>query len=373
MRIVLVGPFPPFRGGIADLNVGLATNLTPHHQVFSVNFTTQYPSLVFPGDSQYKEDNFNLDIPSKRILSSINPFSWKKTSAYIVSLNPDLVIFRFWMPFFAPCFRSVAKKLKKKSNAKLLAICDNVKPHEARPFDVTLTKAFFKYIDRFLVLSHAVEKDLLNWIPNAKYRYTPHPYYNIFGDQLSKSEARKFLNIKSDNVILFFGLIREYKGLDILIRAIKILRNELDDFIVLVAGECYKNQEDYIQLINELGVSDYFRLNFRFVPDIELIEYFSAADVLALPYRSASQSGIVQIAYHFNLPVVVTNVGGLPEIVVDGVTGYLSEPNDISVAEALKKFFQKRLYFNFSRSVKEYKKRFSWETMRETIESLVAE
>ncbi len=373
MRIIIVGPFPPFRGGIADLNLGLATNLAKSHDVRIVNFTTQYPKIFFPGKSQFKADNFTIDISNERILSSINPFTWRKTANYILDLKPDLIVFRYWIPFFAICFKSVARRIKAKSTTRVIAICDNIIPHEERPFDKYLTKSFFRYVDRFLVMSKSVEKDLIKFIPNATYKYSPHPIYNIFGSKITKLTAREILNVSENNVILFFGLIRNYKGLDILIRAIDILKSRMNDFIVIVAGECYEDSKYYSELIQKLELNEYFDLNFRFIPDSELAAYFSVADVLALPYRSASQSGIIQIAYHYDLPVVVTNVGGLPEIVANGVTGYLAEPNELSIAEALEKFFNKRRNYDFSSSVRKYKKQFSWEKMVETIELLASE
>ena len=371
MRIAIVGPLPPFRGGIADLNSALAHHLSKRHQVHAFNFTTQYPSTLFPGKTQYKQGSAAQYFQNTRCLSSINPLTWKKTADLIIDLEPDLVLFRYWMPFFAPAFTGVAKRIKKHSDINIIAMCDNIIPHEERALDQQLTKRFFDYIDAFIVLSKKVEEELLSIIPNAKYKYSPHPIYSIFKDDISKNEARSQLNISAKNVMMFFGLIREYKGLDILIEAVGKLKKEMPDFLLLVVGECYENEQKYLDLIQKNELVKAVQTHFSFIPDNEVGTYFAAADVIVLPYRTASQSGIVQIAYHYDTPVIVSNVGGLPEIVDEGKTGYCVDPNPADFAGAIKTFFLHDDQESFVKNIAKYKKRFSWDVMVTTIEELV--
>jgi glycosyltransferase involved in cell wall biosynthesis len=371
MKIVLVGPFPPFRGGISDLNVALAHHLSKRHVVHAINFTTQYPKVLFPGKTQFKKGDHALEVDSIRCLSSINPFSWRKTANKIIDLEPDLVLFSFWLAFFAPAFSGVAKKIKKYLDANIMAICHNIIPHEEHLLDTRLTKRFFCFIDSFIVLSKKVENELLNIVPGAKYKYSPHPVYNIFKNTLSKEQAKAELNIATKKVLLFFGLIRKYKGLDILINAMEKINTELDDYTLLIVGECYENKAKYTDLIKNAGITDNVQCHYSFVPDNEVGKYFSASDVVVLPYKSASQSGIVQIAYHFDTPVIVSDVGGLPEIVDEGKTGYCVEPNSNAFAKAIKAFYEKDNINELNSNISDYKSQFSWDAIVNAIEELV--
>ena len=371
MKIVLVGPFPPFRGGISDLNVALAYHLSKRHVVHAINFTTQYPKVLFPGKTQFKKGDHALEVDSIRCLSSINPFSWRKTANKIIDLEPDLVLFSFWLAFFAPAFSGVAKKIKKYLDANIMAICHNIIPHEEHLLDTRLTKRFFCFIDSFIVLSKKVENELLNIVPGAKYKYSPHPVYNIFKNTLSKEQAKAELNIATKKVLLFFGLIRKYKGLDILINAMEKINTELDDYTLLIVGECYENKAKYTDLIKNAGITDNVQCHYSFVPDNEVGKYFSASDVVVLPYKSASQSGIVQIAYNFDTPVIVSNVGGLPEIVDEGKTGYCVEPSSSAFAKAIKAFYEKDNINELNSNISDYKSQFSWDIMVDSIEELV--
>ena len=371
MKIVLVGPFPPFRGGISDLNVALAHHLSKRHVVHAINFTTQYPKVLFPGKTQFKKGDHALEVDSIRCLSSINPFSWRKTANKIIDLEPDLVLFSFWLAFFAPAFSGVAKKIKKYLDANIMAICHNIIPHEEHLLDTRLTKRFFCFIDSFIVLSKKVENELLNIVPGAKYKYSPHPVYNIFKNTLSKEQAKAELNIATKKVLLFFGLIRKYKGLDILINAMEKINTELDDYTLLIVGECYENKAKYTDLIKNAGITDNVQCHYSFVPDNEVGKYFSASDVVVLPYKSASQSGIVQIAYNFDTPVIVSNVGGLPEIVAEGKTGYCVEPSSNAFAKAIKAFYDKDNINELNSNISDYKSQFSWDGIVNAIEELV--
>ena len=371
MKIVLVGPFPPFRGGISDLNAALADHLSKRHEIHAINFTTQYPKVLFPGKTQFKKGDSAQEVDSIRCLSSINPFSWRKTAYKIIDIEPDLVLFRFWLPFFAPAFSGVAKKIRKYSDATIMAICDNIIPHEERLLDTRLTKRFFGFIDSFIVLSKKVENELLSFVPEAKYKYSPHPIYSIFNNTLSKEQAKAELKLATKKVLLFFGLIREYKGLDILINAMEKIKTELEDYTLLIVGECYENENKYTDLIKKAGITDNVKCHYSFIPDNEVGKYFSAADVVVLPYKTASQSGIVQIAYHFDTPVIVSNVGGLPEIVDEGKTGYCVEPNSNAFAKAIKAFYENDNISEMNSNISEYKSQFSWDAMVKAIEKLV--
>ena len=371
MKIVLVGPFPPFRGGISDLNAALADHLSKRHEIHAINFTTQYPKVLFPGKTQFKKGDSAQEVDSIRCLSSINPFSWRKTAYKIIDIDPDLVLFRFWLPFFAPAFSGVAKKIRKYSDATIMVICDNIIPHEERLLDTRLTKRFFGFIDSFIVLSKKVENELLSFVPEAKYKYSPHPIYSIFNNTLSKEQAKAELKIATKKVLLFFGLIREYKGLDILINAMEKIKTELEDYTLLIVGECYENENKYTELIKKAGITDNVKCHYSFIPDNEVGKYFSAADVVVLPYKTASQSGIVQIAYHFDTPVIVSNVGGLPEIVDEGKTGYCVEPNSNAFAKAIKAFYENDNISEMNSNISEYKSQFSWDAMVKAIEKLV--
>ena len=371
MKIVLIGTFPPYRGGISSFYHSLANYLSENHQVFAINFTTQYPGILFPGKSQFGEPMEVVKYDSIRILSSINPISWLITSKRIITIQPDLIICKYWMPFFAPSFGSVLKQVKSKLQTKTLVVCDNIIPHEKRPFDKLLTKYFFNKVDSFVVMSKTVENDLITLFPNAKYLYIPHPLYNIFGKGMQSDKARHLLDIKEENILLYFGYIRPYKGLDVLIKSAKILKNKLNNFKILVVGDCYENPNRYKRMIKKYTVEDVIDLHLEFIPVNKVNLYFSAADVIVLPYKSATQSGIVPIAYHFNKPVVVTNVGGLLENVVDGKSGFIIDSeNPRMLANILADNFNSSIFSEMGDFIKTYKKKFSWEHFVNGIESL---
>ena len=370
MKIVIVGTFPPYRGGISNFYQTLYEKLSHSHDVIAINFSLQYPNILFPGKSQY-DNNQKSDSNIERIINSINPVSWFKAAKKIIELKPDIIIFKYWMPLFAPSFGSIIRFIKKKNKIKSLVICDNIIPHENRFFDNILTKYFFKYIDYFIVMSKSVENDLLSLFPDAKYIYTPHPLYDIFGKGINKDKSRRELKINESKLILFFGLIRPYKGLDLLIQATNILKKELTDFKILAIGDCYENPEPYSNMIDEHKINDIFDLRLEFVPHNKVSIYFSAADIIVLPYKSATQSGIVPVAYHFNKPVIVTNVGGLGEIVQEGKTGYVVKPDSFEIANSIIKYYSNSDKVNFKENIKIYNKNFSWDKFIEVIESFV--
>lgn len=372
MRITLIGPFTPFRGGISDFNTALFNELSISHDIQRINYSTQYPKFLFPGKTQYK-DNVDESPKSERILSSINPYTWSKTVEKIIEFQPDLVVIHYWMPFFAPALRKIVVLVNKKIDTKIIAICHNLIPHEKNRFNQFFTKYFIKKVDRFVVMSKSVKSDLLKIALNSKIRLINHPIYNIFGNTIDKEIARKSLGIKAKNVILYFGLIREYKGLDILLKSIPKTKQELNDFIVIVAGECYEKIEKYYAIVENLKIQDSVDFRLKFIPDEEVSKYFSATDIVTLPYRTATQSGIIQIAYNFDRPVIVSNVGGLAEIVPNGKTGYVVKPDSDEFANAIIKFFKEDKFDKFSKNIETHKQLFSWEKFVDNLLELVSE
>lgn len=345
-------------------NHSLAKSLEINHCVSRISFSLQYPKLLFPGTTQYFDFK---GIGAERLIHSTNPISWLKTANRINNINPEVVIFQYWTPFFAPAFSIIAKKIKKGCGAKILVNCNNIIPHEKRVMDKMLTTWFFNYGDGFIVMSGSVEKDLLNLKKDANYIKTPHPVYDVFGASVNKTEARKKLGVKQKKIILNFGLIRDYKGLDLLIKSAKILKTQLSDFKILVVGECYGEDQQYLTLAEKLGVTDVIDFRFGFVPTEKVREYFCAADLVVLPYKSATQSGVVPIAYHFNTPVIVTHVGGLPEIVPEGQAGYISEPNAESLSNSIIKYFFEGTQDSMEEFIRIYKQNFTWDNFTDRV------
>jgi glycosyltransferase involved in cell wall biosynthesis len=312
-----------------------------------------------------------LRVPSEPLVDSINPLNWIAVGRELRRRKPGLIIFKYWLPFFGPCFGTIARTAKRGTKAKVLFICDNVIPHEKRPGDRAFTRYAFGAVDYFLVQSDAVERDLLHFWPQAKYRKVPHPVYNIFGSPMNRQEARIELGLRSTRVILFFGYIRRYKGLHILLEAMSLLKDR-DDIHLLAVGECYDEERLYRSQVDELQLDERVTLHTDYVPNDHVRMYFSAADVVVLPYLSATQSGIAQIAYNFNKPVIATNVGGLSEVVRDGVTGYVVPPNDPhALAQGILRFFNEHREAEFAANVEAEKKKYSWEAMVTAIENLV--
>lgn len=366
MKIALIGPFPPYRGGISMFNHSLSKEFEKNHTVYRISFSMMYPKILFPGKSQFSDFKTST---SKKTINSLNPFSWIKTANQLNALKPDIIIFQYWHPFFSPAFQFISKKIKLVSKAKIIANCNNVLPHEKFFFSKRLALMFFKYVDHFIVMSRSVKKDLYEIHPSANCIELKHPVYDIFGKKISKNIARSKLSLKSKKIILFFGMIRQYKGLDILIKSANDLKKKLNDFKIVVAGECYENKKLYYNLAKDLNVDNNIKFDFKFIPNHDVGKYFCAADLVVLPYKSATQSGIIPIAYHFNKPVVSTNVGGLPECVDVGKTGFICEPDVKSISKAVVRFFDSKT--NFKDHINDYKKQYSWKFFADKIISTV--
>ena len=361
MKIVIVSPAYPLRGGIAHSAGLLYKELTKEHEVLLITFKRQYPNFLFPGKSQTETVEETDRIPSEIILDSINPFNWNLTAKRIINFKPDLVIFKHWLPFFGPCYGWIAGKIKKNSSAKLIAVCHNIIPHEKRVGDKILSKYFLKKMDYFIPLSDQVKKDLFLFVKNPLYKLLPLPVFSLFGDRVDKEQAKNNLKLEDKNILLFFGFIRDYKGLDILIEAFSIVRKSIDVKLI-VAGEFYELEEKYIKLIQKHKLEEAVILKKDFIPTSDVKYYFSASDAVVLPYKSATQSGIVQVAVNFCMPVIASNVGGIGEVIEDGKTGFIVEKeNPEKLAQAIIRFYNEDREKEFSDNMKSLKEKYSWQ------------
>lgn len=372
-NIIIIGPAYPLRGGIANFNEALAQNLLLEgHQVQIFSFSLQYPSFLFPGTTQFDKNGkapAGLKITTR--INSINPFNWFKTATEIANLKPDLIIVRYWLPFMAPCLATICKQIKKKINTQIIAITDNVIPHEKRIGDKTLTKYFVKQCDGFIAMSKSVLNDLEQFTNNTHKTYLPHPIYNIFGEIIPKDISLKKLNLNSnDKHLLFFGFIRKYKGLDLLLEAMADQRIKSLGLKLIVAGEFYEDESYYKNMISKHQLADQVILKTSFIPSEDVKYYFCAADLITQPYKTATQSGVTQIAYHFERPMLVTNVGGLAEIVANNKAGYVTNLNPTSIADAIVNFYEHKRENEFVNFIREEKKRFEWSYFIQGIESL---
>jgi glycosyltransferase involved in cell wall biosynthesis len=370
MHCIIIGTAYPLRGGIAHYNALLASELAKRHKVETITFSRQYPEFLFPGKTQRESSEGIHGSPAPQLIDSINPLNWTGVAKEIRGRSPDLLIFKYWLPFFGPCFGTIARLAKRGSHTKVLFVCDNVLPHERRPFDAAFTRYAFKTVDYFIVQSRAVEKELNEFWPTAVYRMVPHPVYSLFGPPIDKEQARNALGIHAKRILLFFGYVRKYKGLGVLLKALAKASEQIDAHLV-VAGEFYDDEQKYRTLINELGITSRVTVNSDYLPNEKVSEYFSAADAVILPYVSATQSGIAQIAFNFGKPVIATDVGGLGEVVHDNRTGFLVPPNDAdALARAIVRFYREAREPAFAAAVNKEKENYSWMNFVRNIEEL---
>lgn len=373
-NIIIIGSAHPLRGGgIATFNERLAREFIHQgHKVTICSFSFQYPSILFPGTSQYTTDAAPEDLDIESCINSMSPYNWLKVGSRLKKLKPDLVVVRFWLPFMGPSLGTIMRLIKKNHHSRVICIADNIIPHEGRMMDKPFTNYFVKPVDGFVTMSETVMNDLKQFAPNTPARAVAHPLYDNFGAKVSKENARLHLGISgSSPVMLFFGFIRKYKGLDILLDAMKILKDNpaTSNIRLLVAGEFYANEAQYLEQINRLGLPAQLILRTEFIPDAEVKYYLCAADVVIQPYRNATQSGVTPLAYHFEKPLIVTNVGGLPALVPDGKAGLIAEPNAQSIAEKIGEYFQKGEDY-FIPGMKEEKKKYSWDKLTDAIYDL---
>ena len=371
MKIAFLSTFYPFRGGIAQFNANLYEELGKEHQVKAFTFKRQYPSLLFPGKTQYvtEQDDAKV-IESISVLDSINPFSYFSTAKKIAGLEPDVVIMRYWISFLAPALGTVARLLRRKG-IKVITITDNIIPHERKFFDKPFAKWFLKPINGCIAMSSSVLEDMLSLTPDKPYILKPHPPYDHFGAKMEKNEACERLGIKPDKKnLLFFGLIRDYKGLDLLIEAM----GHLDDsYRVIIAGESYGSFDKYRDQIANLvaknhSLAERIVIFNRYIDDYEVPAFFSAADLCVLPYKSATQSGITAISLHFEIPVVATRTGGLEESIEEPGIGILAdEISAEGVVRAIESYFSHPYKSLFTENIRKFKETMSWKSFAKAL------
>ncbi|MDE6601690.1 MAG: glycosyltransferase [Lachnospiraceae bacterium] len=370
-KIILIGPVYPYKGGISHYTGLMCRELAKRHDVEMISYKMQYPKFLFHKEQRdYSNDSFKIE-GARYMLHTANPFNIVRTARYIRRKKPDMVVIQWWHPYFAPCYVLLARFMGRQN---ITFVCHNVFPHERFPMDKILTKLALNNGSHFIVHAKEEAKELEKIRPNPDYVVTPHPTYNAFRfEGMSRERAREKLHIGSEErILLFFGYVREYKGLKYLLRAMPEICRGVERVKLWVVGEFGSDKEEYQELIRELGMEDKVQVHDAYTPDREVEKYFAAADLVALPYTSATQSGIVQIAYGFTKPVIVTNVGGLPDVVENGSTGYIVEPeNPEAIAEAVVRFFRENQAESMQENIEKEAERFSWERMGEVIEELM--
>ena len=371
MKIVILGTAYPYRGGLATFNERLARQFMEEgHEVEVWTFTVQYPSFLFPGKTQYSGEQAPQDLLITRRLNSCNPFNWCRVGNELRRQAPDMVVCCYWMAFFAPLYGTICRMARKNGKTKCIALVHNMFPHEKGMLDKLFAPWFVGSQDGFVALSDSVVKDIEK-VQGDKGRgtkvpkvFSPHPIYDHYGERMTKHEACRALGIEEGNdYLLFFGLVRAYKGLDLLLDAFGQIKERLPKLKLLIAGEFYEHEEKYLKQIEENGLTDRVVVRNEFIPDADLRKYFGAADLIVQPYKSATQSGVTQVAFHFEKPILVTNVGGLGEIVHDGKMGYAVEPKSEAIAAAISDYFEHNRQETFTAYLKEEKKKYSWDKM----------
>lgn len=372
MKIIIVGTAFPYRGGLATYNERLAREYAKQgNEVEIVTFSLQYPGFLFPGKSQYSSEFPPKDLQIKRMINSTNPLNWIKVGRKIKEKSPDMVIFSYWMAFMAPCYGTIARYARS-PKTKMVGLVHNMIPHEPTVLDKIFPRYFVKGMDGFVTMAESVVEDVNSFDSDNKPKVvSPHPIYDHYGKSLTKTEAAMKLGLhEQKNYILFFGFIRHYKGLDLLLEAFADSRLRQFPVRLIVAGEFYENPQPYLELIIKLKLEGLVELRTGFIPDNEVRNYFSVADMVAQPYRTATQSGVTQIAYHFEKPILVTNVGGLAETVPDGKVGYVVGVEPIQIANALVDFFSNQRGEKMIESIKIEKQKFLWSRMTDAINGL---
>ena len=365
--IIIIGPAHPLRGGLATFDQRLAKQFQGEGNECSiVSFTLQYPSFLFPGTTQYSTDPPPENITIHTLINSINPINWLKVGRTLKKWKPDLIVVRYWLPFMGPALGTILRQARKNKHTKIVCIADNVIPHEKRLGDKPFTKYFLKACDAFIAMSEKVLTDLKTFT-NKPAQLVQHPLYDNFGDVISKEEARNFLELNQvDKIILFFGFIRQYKGLDLLLKAMADERIRKEKIKLLIAGEFYEDDKPYLQLIRENNLQEQVILKTNFIPDSEVRYYLCSGDCVVQPYKNATQSGVTPLAYHFEKPMIVTNVGGLPSLVPHEKAGLVCEPEPASIADAILKFYQLGEQF-FIPHLRTEKQKYSWNKLTEAI------
>lgn len=375
-NVIVIGPAHPLRGGIAAFTERIAKAYLQEGCTVQIeSFKLQYPSFLFPGKTQYRTGNAPENLLINSSINSINPINWIRVGNRIRKQRPDLVIFKFWIPFMAPCLGTIARIIRRNKYSKVICVVDNIVPHEKRPMDSLLASYFVKSMEGFVAMSKIVLEQLNSFSREVPKLFSPHPVYDHYGKKIDQVTALKKLNLnQGDKYILFFGIVRDYKGLDILLEAIsKPKVKSISGIKLIVAGEFYGNQDFYLNLIKKYSLEDQVILKNEFIIDEEVGIYFCASDVIVQPYKSATQSGVTQIAYHYEKPMIVTNVGGLPEIVPHHKVGYVTEVSAEAVADAIYDFYTSDRKDSFKQHLKEEKKKYSWKHMLKSIDKLISD
>lgn len=370
-KVIIIGPGHPLRGGLASFNQRLAKAFQQAgHDCEIYSFSLQYPSFLFPGKTQFTDEPAPEGIQIHSAINSVNPFNWLGVGNRLRKMKPDLIVVRYWLPFMGPALGTILRRVRKNKHSKIICIADNIIPHEKRPGDKAFTKYFTKACDGFITMSQKVLGDLGQFRKDAPAQLVQHPLYDNFGEIVSKTTSREKLGIDPyQKLLLFFGFIRKYKGLDLLFEAMADPRIRNAGIRLMVAGEFYEDEAPYREQINKLGIEDLLILKTDFIPDQEVKYYLSAADAVVQPYKSATQSGVTPLAYHFEVPMIVTRVGGLPDLVPHNRVGLVCEPEPESIADSILEFFETGRE-HFLPHLREEKKKYSWEKMVESIFTL---
>ena len=364
-QITIIGPAYPLRGGLSSYNELLALKLQNQgHQVKIITFSLQYPNFLFPGKTQLSNslppDNLDIEV----CLNSINPINWILLGRKIKNEKPDLVIFRFWMPFMGPSLGTLGRMIRGNNHTKIVAITDNIIPHEKRAGDRLLTSYFLKSCDAFLTMSKSVLNDLQLFQIAKPSIFNPHPMYENFGEQVDPVQAKKKLGLDVEkNYVLFFGFIRKYKGLDTLLKAFSDQRLKEKNLQLIIAGEYYDSPQAYEQLIDDLELRNHVILANHYIEDSDVSLYFSAADLVAQTYKTATQSGVTQIAYYYNRPMLVTDVGGLSELVPHQKVGYVTSQDTQEISDCIFDFYEHKRAPEFSKNIASERNKFTWESL----------
>lgn len=373
MNIIIIGTAYPYRGGLAAFNERLAGQFQQEgHNVEMYTFTLQYPGFLFPGKTQFTDDPAPQHLKITRRINSCNPLNWMSVGREIASRKPDMVVFAYWMSFMAPCFGTIARVIKRRCHAKCVGLIHNMIPHEPNVLDKLFPGYFVKAMDGFTTLSESVIHDIEKFDSTSKPKtWAPHPIYDHYGELIDKADARRQLNLHEDGkYVLFFGFIRDYKGLDLLIDAFGDLRLQDSNIRLIIAGEFYGDPKPYHDRIAALDIGDLVVMHNDYIPDNKVNLFFRACDLVAQPYKSATQSGVTQVAFHFEKPMLVTNVGGLPEIVPHGKIGYVVEPKAQAIADAIYDFYENDRESAYTQGVRDEKRKYSWDHMTQAIYNL---
>lgn len=371
-RVVIIGPAHPLRGGgIVSFNHRLARAFEQAgHECEIWSFSLQYPSFLFPGTTQYSDQPAPQGLRIYSVINSLNPINWWSVGRRIKTLQPDLVVVRFWLPLMGPSLGTILSIIKKNNHTRIVCIADNIVPHEKRPGDRPFTRYFLRQCHGFITMSDQVSRDLQLFEKHKPHKQVAHPLYDNFGEPVSKEVARKRLGLaESQKIVLFFGFIRPYKGLDLLLQAMADKRLSEQNITLLIAGEYYENAQPYLALIDRLLLKDRVRCDTHFIADNEVRYYLCAADVVIQPYKHATQSGVTPLAYHFERPMIVTRVGGLADAVTHEEAGIVCEPDSKAIADAILRFYELG-EDHFAAGIKSQKEKLSWNKLVDTTLSL---